>query len=90
MIDSPNHPAGFVAICSETGRIEYVYDIDDIIKLVKKTNSNILIQRDRNKTKTECEQIIKIINSQYKSISNMYVVYYLITRRSFSSNTFNY
>ncbi len=49
-----------------------MYDIDDtiFINMVKKINLNTLLEQDRNKTKNECEQIIKIINSQLKFISN--------------------
>lgn len=56
----------------ERGRIEYIYDIDDTIvnNMVKKINFDTLLEQDRNKTKGECEQIIKIINGQLKYISN--------------------
>ena len=44
-----------------TGRIEYIYDIDDtiVINMVRKNNLNTLLEKDRNKTKDECGQIIK-------------------------------
>jgi hypothetical protein len=62
----------FYLYAIETGRIEYIYDIDDtiVINMVKKINLNTLLEQDRSKTKNECEQIIKIINSQLKFISN--------------------
>ncbi|CAF1091075.1 unnamed protein product [Rotaria sp. Silwood1] len=62
----------FYLYAIETGRIEYVYDIDDtiVINMMKKMNLSILLEEEKNKTKNECEQIIKIINIQLKSIFN--------------------
>ncbi|CAF3266063.1 unnamed protein product [Rotaria socialis] len=38
--------------------------------MVKKTNLSILLEKGTTKTKNECDQIIKIINTQLKSIFN--------------------